>query len=102
MLDHYRINTRPLDHNGPLCLDFWYHMYGGDIGENALQVYMRNGAEGGSEQHVWSESDNQGQEWLHYIQTVYGMSQDMSVSSYMIFTPFRLALHHKCCLLVLK
>ena len=75
-----RISTPRLKHNGPICLEFWYYMYGADIPEGALQVYLRNVAEGQSEAPIWSASGDHGPQWIQFKQTVFGVTQDISVS----------------------
>ena len=43
----------------PWCLEFYYHMYGNDIG--SLSVYVRE--DNGQEALVWERSGNQGNAW---------------------------------------
>ena len=76
-----RMNTGALGYNGPICLEFWYYMYGENIPENALQIYIKNDAEDGTELYQWSRSYNQGQHWLRYRESIFGISQDMTVSN---------------------
>ena len=42
------------------CLEFWYHMYGSNTG--SLNVYKKTGSSVGV--RIWSESGDQGNEWL--------------------------------------
>ena len=48
------ISTGP----GKYCLDFWYHMYGADIG--SLNVHLLYGDQN---QILWDLSGNQGNMW---------------------------------------
>ncbi|XP_071956925.1 MAM and LDL-receptor class A domain-containing protein 1-like [Antedon mediterranea] len=43
-----------------MCLNFWYHMHGSDIG--TLNVYIQTGVNIGSP--VWTRSGTQGDQWL--------------------------------------
>lgn len=57
--DKARLYSGFLNTTGELCLSFWYHMYGRDIG--ALRVLMRR-----QEQLVtlWSRKGPSGNRWL--------------------------------------
>jgi len=43
-----------------LCLTFWYHMYGADIG--ALNIYTRQGGSLGKS--IWTQKGDMGNRWL--------------------------------------
>lgn len=44
-----------------LCLQFWYHMFGKDIG--SLNIYILRNASG-SETKVWSQQGHMGDKWI--------------------------------------
>ena len=48
-----------------MCLSFYYHMYGSDIG--SLEVYVLSSV--GIRQSLFNKSSNQGNQW--YFQKVY-------------------------------
>lgn len=45
----------------PMCLQFWYNMYGSDV--SRLSVYAKNGQTGQLGAARWTLQNNQGQEW---------------------------------------
>ncbi|XP_077864148.1 MAM and LDL-receptor class A domain-containing protein 1-like [Saccoglossus kowalevskii] len=51
------------------CLEFWYHMYGDDIG--ALRVYARDVETGGENPITWEKSSNQGNMWRYGTAELY-------------------------------
>ena len=55
----------PLGVVGEICVEFYYSMYGEEIG--ALRLLTRNQ---GTDTQVWSLSGNQGQQWVQYRETV--------------------------------
>lgn len=57
------------------CLQFWYHMYGNDIG--TLAVYLKTGGNLG--RPIWSESGNQGNAWRVKSMTVKS-TQDFQIT----------------------
>ena len=78
----FRINTGPVGVDGPVCLEFYYYLYGVNIPYDALRIYLRNDAEGGQEQYrAWSAGGNQGQQWIRRRETIYGMSSGIAVKT---------------------
>ncbi|CAH3142232.1 unnamed protein product [Porites lobata] len=53
--DNAKLKSRPLKFSGTMCLSFYYHMYGSDIGSLKVSI---NGKE------VFSRSGNKGNAWL--------------------------------------
>ena len=47
-----------MEPNEKVCIQFWYHMYGSDIGH--LSIYLKTNL---SETIVWTLSGNQGDQW---------------------------------------
>ena len=45
------------------CLEFFYHMYGKDVG--TLHVYVKN--EEGHESLLWRQTGNHGNQWLRAL-----------------------------------
>lgn len=43
-----------------LCLQFWYHMYGGEIGSLNVFIKIKD-----SETKVWSQQGNQEDRWIY-------------------------------------
>lgn len=70
--DRARIMTPLLHGDGPRCLQFFYSMYGGDIG--ALEVYVLR-ADGRELEHMWGKNGDQGDSWntirLDFLAPVY-------------------------------
>ena len=59
-----QIQSAPITLYGtnPICLNFWYNMYGSSIGE--LNVYLKNEHDSATPMlKVWSLHGNQGQGW---------------------------------------
>lgn len=63
--------SRQIGFTTPMCLSFWYHMYGIQIG--SLNVYVKTGIAMPSAP-VWSKSRNQGQMWNLAQTTIQGTS----------------------------
>ena len=53
--DNAKLKSRPLKFSGTMCLSFYYHMFGSDIGSLKVSI---NGKE------VFSRSGNKGNAWL--------------------------------------
>ena len=57
-----RITTPQLNYVGSVCVRFYYHMYGNDMGE--LRVYRQSGGNySTSHSDIWSTSGNKGSDW---------------------------------------
>lgn len=54
------IPNLPKLENGDSCIQFWYHMYGSDIGELNIYIRSKNGNLG---YPLWSRKQNHGNEW---------------------------------------
>ena len=57
--DKARLISDWLEPNETMCLQFWYHMQGKDVGN--LNVYIRAKS---SQTQIWSQEGNQGNRWL--------------------------------------
>lgn len=57
--DSARMLSPPCQATGPVCLQFWYHMYG-SAKAMALNLYRLKGA---STVKIWSKVNNQGDQW---------------------------------------
>ena len=53
-----------------LCLQFWYHMYGKDVGSLNVLIKIKD-----SETKVWSQQGNQGDQWIHAQVPIKGKRQ---------------------------
>ena len=58
--DSARLLTPKMPTTRGKCLEFWYHMYGSAVG--SLKLYKKTGSSVGV--RIWSQSGNQGDEWL--------------------------------------
>ena len=56
-----------------MCLEFWYNMYGADVGK--LSVYAKGTSGTSLGAPIWSLSGNQGQDWQLGQQTFPGRRQ---------------------------
>ena len=56
--DAARLLSDWIELNEEVCIQFWYHMYGSDIGN--LSIYLKTNQ---SETVVWTLSGNQGDQW---------------------------------------
>ena len=59
-----RLVTHQLGVTGPICVDFFYHMYGADMGSLRLSVLL-----GPEDVVVWSRSGDQGDKWIRHTAT---------------------------------
>ena len=57
--DKARLQSGWFLHAPELCLQFWYHMYGEDIGSLNIYIGVMK-----SEEKVWSQQGNQGDRWI--------------------------------------
>uniref|UniRef100_A0A8C5G2Y6 Zonadhesin-like n=1 Tax=Gouania willdenowi TaxID=441366 RepID=A0A8C5G2Y6_GOUWI len=58
--DSARLMSSTCNFNGPLCLHFWYHMFG-SAQAMALNIYL---VEGNRATKIWSRQHSQGSNWL--------------------------------------
>ncbi|CAF0808194.1 unnamed protein product, partial [Brachionus calyciflorus] len=61
-LQSSKISSRLFSSNSGCKMLFYYHMFGSNMG--SLNLYIKNYAEDGSQQKIWSNSGNQGDLWL--------------------------------------
>ena len=63
--DFARLTSPLIDGNMPLCIQFYYHMYGDDIADLSLYYYIESpdGSMKMSDQ-LWRKSGNQGDKWF--------------------------------------
>ena len=74
--DKARLISDEIEPNEVVCLQFWYHMHGSDIG--SLGIYLKTNQ---SETLVWRLSGDQGNRW-RFGQTVLNSTSLYKVSSY--------------------
>jgi len=58
--DKARLLTPLMPKTSGKCFEFWYHMYGSAVG--SFKLYKKTGSSVGV--RIWSQSRNQGDEWL--------------------------------------
>ena len=59
----------PLDVDGPVCVDFQYHMFGEDVETLMLITRIDAGTDVQHDLPLWAMSGNQGNQWRRYKQT---------------------------------
>ena len=64
--DKARLISDWLEPNETMCLQFWYHMQGKDVGK--LNVYITTKS---SQTQIWSQEGNQGNRWLFAQVSIY-------------------------------
>ena len=69
--------SKQIGFSTPMCLNFYYHMYGTQIG--SLNVYVKTGVALPSTP-VWTKSQNQGQMWNLAQATIQATTQPYRVS----------------------
>lgn len=74
--DKARLISDEIEPNEVVCVQFWYHMHGLDIG--SLGIYLKTNQ---SETLVWRLSGDQGNRW-RFGQTVLNSTSLYKVSSY--------------------
>ena len=47
------------------CFSFWYHIYGRDIGNTSLRVFLQDSNSLGSQIDIFLKSQNQGNRWIY-------------------------------------
>ena len=67
-----------LNYDGSVCVEFWYYLYGGDLSTNVLEMFVKD--DGGTEVMKWRKSGNQGQMWIQFKDSIYGVEREDSVS----------------------
>ena len=67
--DKARLISDWLEPNKTMCLQFWYHMQGKDVGK--LNVYITANF---SQNQIWSQEGNQGNRWLFAQVPIYHVS----------------------------
>ena len=69
--------SKQIGFSNPMCLNFYYHMYGTQI--RSLNVYVKTGVALPSTP-VWTKSQNQGQMWNLAQATIQATTQPYRVS----------------------
>ena len=93
--DKARLLSDEIEPSETVCIQFWYHMYGSDIGN--LSIYLKTNQ---SETLVWSLSGDQGNRW-RFGQTALNSLSLYTVSSYSYFPlVFEKKLHRNLTLLI--
>ncbi|ELT98074.1 hypothetical protein CAPTEDRAFT_223844 [Capitella teleta] len=69
--DYANLMSNALGVTGDVCLDFYYHMYGEEMG--TLNVAVRSAS--GDDQVVFTKSGDQGDTWFHQTMTLSSLSQ---------------------------
>ena len=67
--DKARLISDWLEPNETMCLQFWYHMQGKDVGK--LNVYITANS---LQTQIWSQEGNQGNRWLFAQVPIYHTS----------------------------
>ena len=75
--DLARLFSPAINGASPMCVQFWYHMYGPHI--NALNVYLSQGNTLGTP--VWTRQGNQRNQWSQGTVQVPGGSASASVTN---------------------
>ena len=74
--DEARLSSDEIEPNEAVCVQFWYHMHGLDIG--SLSIYLKTNQ---SETLVWRLSGDQGNRW-RFGQTALNSTSLYTVSSH--------------------
>lgn len=75
--DLARLYSPTINGASPMCIQFWYHMYGPHI--NALKVYFSQNSTLGTA--VWTRSGNQGNKWIQGAVQIPGGSASAQVTN---------------------
>ena len=73
----YRFYVQEYFGPGPVCVDFWFHMYGEHMGSLALYVEDQRF---GDRFYNYTESGDQGDRWLHARKDIFLTSEPLVVS----------------------
>lgn len=82
--DSAQLYSPTINGASPICVQFWYHMYGPHI--NALNVYLAKGTVLGTA--VWTRSGDQGNNWIQGTVQIPGDSTSTQVTNVSILFTF--------------
>lgn len=74
--DKARLLTPVMLKTSGKCFEFWYHMFGSAVG--SFNLYKKTGSSVGI--RIWSQSGNQGDEWLAARVSVWSPSRTFRLS----------------------